>query len=91
MGSDLIYKTFEKVYIIRNRLQTAYSRQKSYADHRRRNLEFEEGDKVYLKISHMKGVVRFGNKGKLRTLRFPMSKSCLVNWLGSSDFPCFYA
>ena len=43
----------------------AYSRQKSYADHRRRNFEFEEGDKVYLKISPMKGVVRFGKKGKL--------------------------
>ena len=65
LGPELIYKTLEKVHIIRNRLQTAYSRQKSYADHRRRNLEFEEGDKVYLKISLMKGVVRFGKKGKL--------------------------
>ena len=37
-GPDLIYKTLEKVHIIRNRLQTAYSRQKSYADHRRRDL-----------------------------------------------------
>ena len=43
----------------------AYSRQKSYADNRRNDLEFEEGDKVYLKISPMKGVVRFGKKGKL--------------------------
>ena len=55
----------EKVHIIRNRLQTTYSRQKSYADHRRRDLEFEEGDKVYLKISPMKEVVIFGKKGKL--------------------------
>ena len=47
LGPDLVYKTLEKVHIIRNRLQTAYSRQKSYADNRRRNLEFEEGDKVY--------------------------------------------
>ena len=37
----------------------------SYADHRRRELEFEEGDKVYLKVSPMKGVVRLGKKGKL--------------------------
>ena len=44
----------------------AYSRQKSYADHSRRDLEFEEGDKVYLKISSNKGVVRFGKKGKSR-------------------------
>ena len=46
-------------------MQTTYSRQKPYADNRRRDLEFEEGDKVYLKISPMKGVVRFGKKGKL--------------------------
>ena len=60
---ELIYKTLEKVHIIRNRLQVAYSRQKSNANHMRRDLEFEEGDKVYLKISPMKGVVRFGKKG----------------------------
>ena len=46
----------------------AYSRQKSYVDHRRRDLEFKEGDKVYLKISPMKGVVRFGKKGKFSSL-----------------------
>ena len=39
-----------------------YGRQKSYVNHRRSNLEFEEGDKVYLKILRMKGVVRFGKK-----------------------------
>ena len=43
----------------------AYSGQKSYADHRRRDLEFEEGDKVHLKVSPKKGVVRFVKKGKL--------------------------
>ena len=43
----------------------AHSRQKAYADNRRRNLEFEEGDKVYLKISSMKEVVRFDKKGIL--------------------------
>ena len=46
-------------------MQTAYSRQKFYADHRTRDLEFEEGDKVYLKISPMKGMVRFGKKGMM--------------------------
>ena len=51
--------------MIRNRLKIAYSWQKSYADDRRRDLEFEEGDKVYLKISPMKGVIRFCKKGKL--------------------------
>ena len=43
----------------------AYSRQKSYVDHWRRDLVFQEVDKVYLKISPMKEVVRFGKKGKL--------------------------
>ena len=62
LSPNFIYK---KVLIIRNRLQTSYCRQKSYADHRRRDLEFEEGDKVYLKILPIKRVVRFGKKGKL--------------------------
>ena len=38
---EFIYKTLEKVHIIRNQLQTAYSRQKSYADHKRRDFEFK--------------------------------------------------
>ena len=65
IGPDLIYNTLEKIHIIRNRLQKVYSWQKSYADYRSRNMDFEEGDKVYLKISPIKGVVRFGKKGKL--------------------------
>ena len=58
-GPELIYKTLEEVHLIRNRFKTTYSRQKSYADQRRRYLAFEEGDKAYLKISSMKGVMRF--------------------------------
>ena len=56
--------TLQKVHIMRNRLQMAYSWQKSYAGHRRSDLEFEEGNKVYWKISPLKRVVRFGKKGK---------------------------
>ena len=67
LGPVLIYNTFKEVHIIRNHLQTAYSRQKSYDDHRRRDLEFEEGDKVYLKISLVKGVVIFGKKRKIQS------------------------
>ena len=47
LGTEVIYKSLKKVHIIRNRLETAYSRKKSYANHRRRDLEFEEGDKVF--------------------------------------------
>ena len=49
LGPDLIYKTLEKVHILSNWLKTTYSEQKSYDDHRRRDLEFVECDKMYLK------------------------------------------
>ena len=51
--------------MIRNQLKTAYSRQKSYADNMRKDIEFEEDDNVYWKISPRKGVMRFCKKGKL--------------------------
>ncbi|KAH0754464.1 hypothetical protein KY290_024734 [Solanum tuberosum] len=65
LGPDLVMEALEKVKMIRERLKMAQSRQKSYADVRRRALEFRVGDWVYLKVSPMKGVVRFGKKGKL--------------------------
>ena len=49
-GPELIRDTFEKVGLIRQRLLTAQSRQKSYVDVRRRPLEFEVGDHVFLKV-----------------------------------------
>ena len=55
----------EKVQLIRDRLKTTQSRQKSYADVRRRELEFQVDDWVFLKVSPMKGVIKFGKKGKL--------------------------
>ncbi|XP_070017533.1 uncharacterized protein [Nicotiana sylvestris] len=55
----------EKVKIIKERLETAQSCQKSYSDVRRRDLEFKEDDWVFLKVSPMKGIMRFGKKGKL--------------------------
>ena len=51
--------------MIQSRLLTAQSRQKSYADRRVRPLEFMVGDRVWLRVSPMKGVMRFGRKGKL--------------------------
>ena len=64
-GPDLIRDTSEKVSLIRQCLLTAQSWQKSYADVRRRPLEFEVGDHVFLKVMPKKGVVRFGKSGKL--------------------------
>ena len=62
---DLVRVTSEKVSLIRQRLLTAQSRQKSYADVRRRPLEFEVGDHVFLKVMPKRGVVKFGKRGKL--------------------------
>ena len=64
-GPDVIRDTSEKVSLIRQRLLTAQSRQKSYTDVRRRPLEFEVGDHVFLKVMLKRGVVRFGKRGKL--------------------------
>ena len=64
-GPDLIRDTSKKVTFIRQRLLTAQRRQKSYVDVRRRPLEFEVGDHVFLKVMPKKGVVRFGKRGKL--------------------------
>jgi hypothetical protein len=65
LGSELIQDTREKVRVIKERMSAAQSWQKSYVDNRRRPLEFEVGDRVFLKVSPMRGVMRFGKKGKL--------------------------
>ncbi|GJR20811.1 putative reverse transcriptase domain-containing protein, partial [Tanacetum coccineum] len=64
-GPEMIRETTEMIVQIKNRLLAARSRQKSYADVRRKPLEFEVGNKVMLKVSPWKGVVRFGKHGKL--------------------------
>nr|GFC45447.1 reverse transcriptase domain-containing protein [Tanacetum cinerariifolium] len=64
-GLKLVRETTEKIVQIKNRLLTARSRQKSYADLKRRLTEFEVGDKVMLKVSPWRGVIRFGKHGKL--------------------------
>jgi hypothetical protein len=65
LGPEIIQDTCEKITVIKQRLVAAQSRQKSYADLRRRELEFEVGTKVFLKVAPMKGVMRFGRRGKL--------------------------
>ncbi|WVZ75202.1 hypothetical protein U9M48_023283 [Paspalum notatum var. saurae] len=64
-GPDLVTQAEEQVRFIQENLKRAQSRQKSYSDRRRRPLVFKEGDHVYLRVSPMKGVHRFGVKGKL--------------------------
>nr|GEX51653.1 reverse transcriptase domain-containing protein [Tanacetum cinerariifolium] len=64
-GPEMIHKTIEMIVQIKNRLLAARRRQKSYTDVRRKPLEFEVGDKVMLKVSPWKGVIRFGKCLKL--------------------------
>ena len=64
-GPDLIKESKEKVKLIRDKLKVAQSRQKSYADSKRKELVYEIGDRVYLRVSPLRGVKRFGVKGKL--------------------------
>ncbi|GJR82004.1 putative reverse transcriptase domain-containing protein [Tanacetum coccineum] len=65
LGPELIQETTEKIIQIKQRMQAARDRQKSYANLKRKPMEFQVGDKVMLKVSPWKGVVRFGKRGKL--------------------------
>ena len=64
-GPDILLEAEENIKMVRENLKIAQSRQRSYADTRRRELSFEVGDFVYLKVSPIRGVRRFGVKGKL--------------------------
>ena len=64
-GPELVHETTEKIVQIRNRMAAARDCQKSYADKRRKPLEFQFDGRVLLKVSPWKGVIRFGKRGKL--------------------------
>ncbi|GJV44560.1 putative reverse transcriptase domain-containing protein [Tanacetum coccineum] len=64
-GLEIVHETTEKIIQIKKRIQAARDRQKIYADRRRKPLEFEVEDKVMLKVSPWKRVIRFGKRGKL--------------------------
>jgi hypothetical protein len=64
-GPNIFLEAEENIRMVQENLKTAQSRQRSYADTRRRDLSFEVGDYVYLKVSHIRGIKRFGVKGKL--------------------------
>nr|GEZ36089.1 putative reverse transcriptase domain-containing protein [Tanacetum cinerariifolium] len=65
LGPESIQETTEKIVQIKQRMQAAHDQKKSYADLKRKPMEFQVGDKVMLKVSPWKGVVRFGKREKL--------------------------
>ncbi|GJS33245.1 putative reverse transcriptase domain-containing protein [Tanacetum coccineum] len=67
-GPKIIHETTVKIVQIRQRLQAARDQKRSYANVRRKPLEFQVGDRVMLKVSSRKGVIRFGKRGKLNHL-----------------------
>jgi hypothetical protein len=62
---NILQEVEKQVHMVRENLRVAQSRQKSYADHRRRELSFDVGDFVYLKVSPMRGLRHFNVRGKL--------------------------
>jgi hypothetical protein len=64
-GPDILQEAEKQVHMVRENMRVTQSRQKSYADHRRRELDFEVGDFVYLKVSPMRGLCCFKVRGKL--------------------------
>ncbi|XP_019253737.1 PREDICTED: uncharacterized protein LOC109232429 [Nicotiana attenuata] len=65
VGPEIVQQTEDKVKIIKDRLKISSDRQKSYANLKRREIEHQVGDKVFLKVSPLKKIMRFGKKGKL--------------------------
>jgi len=83
-GPDFIKEAQEQVSIIQSHLKAAQSHQKTYADKRRRPLQFKVGDHVYLKVSPMRGVHRFGVHGKLAPRYIGPYK--ILAWCGSAAY-----
>ena len=67
LGPELVQTTNKAIQKIRARMLTAQSKQKSYSDERCKDLEFNIGDMVFLKVAPTKGVLRFEKKGKAKS------------------------
>ena len=65
IGLDIVRETEEKVWVIQQRLKAACDRQKSYVDLKRKDIEYKVEDKVFLKVSPWRKILRFENKRKL--------------------------
>ncbi|GJU62544.1 putative reverse transcriptase domain-containing protein [Tanacetum coccineum] len=82
IGPELVQEMTDKVVLIKEKLKAARDRQKSYADNRRKPLEFKVGDQVMWKVSPWKGVIRFRKKelsGVHDTFHVSNLKKCLAN------------
>ncbi|GJZ08550.1 putative reverse transcriptase domain-containing protein [Tanacetum coccineum] len=95
-GPEIIHETTEKIIQIKKRIQAARDRRKSYTDRRRKPLEFEVGDKVMLKVSPWKGVIRFGKRKRwnpryrdLLGIIAKMGNACLFDLNYQSSFKRF--
>lgn len=64
--TDFAEDATRAIQMIRQTIEIGQSRQKSYADARIRPLKFKVGDQVFIQVAPMKGIMRFGKKGKLR-------------------------
>ncbi|XP_074322832.1 uncharacterized protein LOC141659806 [Apium graveolens] len=64
-GPGIVQNTLDKVNIVKEKLKAVQDRQKSYVDQHRREMEYQMSEKVFLKVSPLKGMMRFGNKEKL--------------------------
>ena len=65
IGPEIVKEIEEKVRIIKQRLKAASDKQKSYADLKRKNIVYEVSDKVFLKVSSWREILKFGKRGKL--------------------------
>ena len=84
MGPELVHQCAKIVKFIQEKLKTAQSRQKSYADTKRRPLQLDVGDYVFLKVSPTKGVLRFTKRGNLSPRYVESLLSCVGRHLGAS-------
>ena len=64
-GPELVQITVDKINLIKSKLKASQDRQKSYVDQHKKEMDYQIGNKVFLRVSPWKGIMRFGNKGKL--------------------------
>ena len=101
MGPQVIVKITEKMHVIRDRLKIVQSHSKSYVDLHRQEVEHDVGDYIFLKVSPMHGVTRFGIEGKLAPRCVGLLRSsrelvtlliawdCQLNWvMHMTSFTC---